>query len=726
LLFTDQNGIVGTLNGNTLLLVGSASLANYQSALRSVRYANSADSPDTSTRTITFRVTDADDGVSNETYRNIEFTAENTPPVITEGTSVSVTMDEDADLTAFSLTLNATDADYHSISWSISSAASHGTALTSGNGDSKEISYVPTADYYGSDSFVVQISDGNGGTDIITVNVTITDRTPPIISAVASGSLTTSSALITWTTDENTSTKVSYGLSTSYGSNTSETDTSSRVISHSKTVSGLQACTTYYFAVVSTDATSNTSTTAGGSFTTSGCAGDATIRVSTGSNVIHNVNGSTGSIMLSDNSLSLTVPIGYIATNVTCSTGAYFQIKALTSAPVKTELGSPSGRDTIINAYNLSAYCPDLTPVTEFDESLTIVFTYSDADVSGLVESSLGTYRFGSGSTVWEELTCNQDTSANTLTCSTVAFSSFGIFGTPVSTASDTSNTTGTQSAGGRRGSATGMGERIAAAKSAILARYQGDRLQEVAVVEEPQHAAAEKEPAVSLSSEERRIHRATQKSMAVFAPRPIATIAQQRGRLYAFIQETPILYRDVPIDAWFTPYVAMLIEENIAQGYKDEAGKPTGEFGVVSPITYAEVLKMALESAGYDVAGLPPPRNISARGSWANAYVAKAEELGLTVFSLERDVHTAATRGEVIQTILEVLKLPIAKQSAQFSDVPRSHPYANVIATAAFFGFITGDTDSEGNELNTFRPDDPINRAEVAKIIALVKEAME
>jgi hypothetical protein len=95
-------------------------------------------------------------------------------------------------------------------------------------------------------------------------------------------------------------------------------------------------------------------------------------------------------------------------------------------------------------------------------------------------------------------------------------------------------------------------------------------------------------------------------------------------------------------------------------------------------------------------------------------------------VFSLERDVHTAATRGEVIQTILEVLKLPIAKQSAQFSDVPRSHPYANVIATAAFFGFITGDTDSEGNELNTFRPDDPINRAEVAKIIALVKEAME
>ena len=35
------------------------------------------------------------------------------------------------------------------------------------------IGYTPTANYNGSDSFVVQVSDGNGGTDTITVNVTI-------------------------------------------------------------------------------------------------------------------------------------------------------------------------------------------------------------------------------------------------------------------------------------------------------------------------------------------------------------------------------------------------------------------------------------------------------------------------------------------------------------------------------------------------------------------------
>jgi len=79
------------------------------------------------------------------------------------------------------------------------------------------------------------------------------------------------------------------------------------------------------------------------------------------------------------------------------------------------------------------------------------------------------------------------------------------------------------------------------------------------------------------------------------------------------------------------------------------------------------KVLKMALEAAGYDVSNVAPPRNVSARGSWANAYVSKAEELGLSLFNPDLDVHSASTRGEVVQIILEVLKLPIAKQTAQF-----------------------------------------------------------
>ena len=59
------------------------------------------------------------------------------------------------------------------ITWSVASAAAHGTAVVSGTGTSKTIGYTPATGYTGADSFVVQATDGNGGTDMITVSVTI-------------------------------------------------------------------------------------------------------------------------------------------------------------------------------------------------------------------------------------------------------------------------------------------------------------------------------------------------------------------------------------------------------------------------------------------------------------------------------------------------------------------------------------------------------------------------
>ena len=97
----------------------------------------------------------------------------NFAPTISQGASTSVTMDEDGSPTLFSLTLNATDPDANTLTWSIQSQGSSGTASASGTGTSKSISYTPVANYNGSDSFTVLVSDGNGGTDSIVVNVTI-------------------------------------------------------------------------------------------------------------------------------------------------------------------------------------------------------------------------------------------------------------------------------------------------------------------------------------------------------------------------------------------------------------------------------------------------------------------------------------------------------------------------------------------------------------------------
>jgi T1SS-143 domain-containing protein len=61
LSFTSQNGITGTYVSGILTLSGSATVADYQTALRSVTYSNGSDNPSTSARTITFVV---DDGQS--------------------------------------------------------------------------------------------------------------------------------------------------------------------------------------------------------------------------------------------------------------------------------------------------------------------------------------------------------------------------------------------------------------------------------------------------------------------------------------------------------------------------------------------------------------------------------------------------------------------------------------------------------------------------------------
>lgn len=190
-------------------------------------------------------------------------------------------------------------------------------------------------------------------------------------------------------------------------------------------------------------------------------------------------------------------------------------------------------------------------------------------------------------------------------------------------------------------------------------------------------------------------------------------------------VEGKEVVYRDVPVKAWFAPYVSLLIRQGIAEGYKDAAGHLTGEFGVTHAVTEAEILKIALQAAGRPLTrGVP--RNRSARGDWSATYVRTAEELHLSIYVPSLDVRQPATRGQVIQTILEAFGIPMERKMPALRDVPATHPYAAAIATAQALGIVSGDTDAAGRLTGLFRPDAPINRAEVAKIIALVREVVK
>lgn len=441
LVFTNQNGITGVFSNGALFLTGTATLAQYQAALRSIKYINSSEDPTTSARNIEFIVFDGSDN-SNATFRSIGFTNENSPPVITEGASVSVTMDVNGDPTAFSLTLNATDPDYHSISWDVIEQAVHGTATATatGTGDSIAVTYTPTEGYSGEDTFIVEASDGIGGTDTIEVTVIIQEYVAPIITNISAQPSSTT-ASIRWTTDERASSRLYYGaVSLAHMSaSTTETNTDPRVFSHEVDISSLIPCTTYYYLVESSDQWENTATSTSetGSFVTTGCAGSATVSNATTTPVTVASGGST-TLTQETATIEFTIPVN----STSSSDSIVIQVHALDSSQALNAIGNPSAARQKVGpiVFEAKAIINGTTILDSFDAPVTITYTYNDEDIAGLNEATLKLYHYHND--VWNELEdCTIDIEANTISCTTESFSIFGLFGEAVS--SNTTNANG-------------------------------------------------------------------------------------------------------------------------------------------------------------------------------------------------------------------------------------------------------------------------------------------
>jgi phosphodiesterase/alkaline phosphatase D-like protein len=164
-----------------------------------------------------------------------------TTATITWTTDVASNSRVDYGTSPTALTLNATNASLvtaHSISL---------TALTTG-----------TQYYYrvtSTDAF------GNSSTSPVSTSPPATftpaDVTPPVITAVTANPGTTT-AVITWTTDENSTSRVDYGTSPS--SLTLNASSATLVTSHSISLSGLTVATVYYYRVTSVDSSGNSTT----------------------------------------------------------------------------------------------------------------------------------------------------------------------------------------------------------------------------------------------------------------------------------------------------------------------------------------------------------------------------------------------------------------------------------------------------------------------------------
>jgi len=118
----------------------------------------------------------------NITYDNAQAPVSNNAPSFNDGASTSLSVNEDASATSINDLLDITDTDTgDSLTWSPSSNPSKGSlggfnATGTSNGGTvtpSGLTYTPTANQNGTDSFVIQVSDGTD-TDSITIDVTIT------------------------------------------------------------------------------------------------------------------------------------------------------------------------------------------------------------------------------------------------------------------------------------------------------------------------------------------------------------------------------------------------------------------------------------------------------------------------------------------------------------------------------------------------------------------------
>lgn len=252
----------------------------------------------------------------------------------------------------------------------------------------------------------------------------------PSIVGVPTVTPSNTGAVITWSTNKNTSTRVDFGLLTATSS-TPEYNTSTRVVNHTVTISNLVPCTTYSYVVKSFDALSQSATSSEQTFTTTGCAVNAEIQEIKRDSVDTTVGGVID-FTDTDVKTKLTVPQNLKAGEEE----VVFQVKLLEKQTVKQEIGLPTPGVAWLgdHVYNLAAYSSaSETEVNDFDNPLTVTIEYSREDVSGIDLNTLVIHHYDEDRG-WSALTnCENTYDPNTgegqISCDTSSFSIFGLFG---------------------------------------------------------------------------------------------------------------------------------------------------------------------------------------------------------------------------------------------------------------------------------------------------------
>lgn len=169
------------------------------------------------------------------------------------------------------------------------------------------------------------------------------------------------------------------------------------------------------------------------------------------------------------------------------------------------------------------------------------------------------------------------------------------------------------------------------------------------------------------------------------------------------------VIFIDLPVDHWAFDYITQLALDDIISGYEDKTFKPNGN------VTRAELAKML--TASFKLEGTTKYSDVN--NHWADTYISSVGEFVPVKDNLFRP-NEEATRQDVAVALVNILdkteRMKLQESKLTFDDIPMiDEEYISHIGKAVSGGIISGYGDG------TFRPQEPITRAEVATMICRI-----
>lgn len=184
------------------------------------------------------------------------------------------------------------------------------------------------------------------------------------------------------------------------------------------------------------------------------------------------------------------------------------------------------------------------------------------------------------------------------------------------------------------------------------------------------------------------------------------------------------LAFSDVPSEAWFTPYVSDLQEAGVI-----DAGD---FFRPADSLNRAELVKMVIEATGglenYEA---PPHETFDdvPSSAWFAPYIETAATLGIVAgYKDETDSLTGlfgpadiVTRAAAAKILVEAFELDgVQGSTPSFPDVSSADWFYGYVVTAFQSGLVAGYDNGK------FGPNDPVTRAQIAKMLSLALNPSE